>query len=414
MAIKILFLILSLHINLINCLYSSTSSVVILRPDNFDKLVINSNDLWIVEFFAPWCGHCKQFASEFNKAAEALKGVIKVGAVDASEHQSLGSRFNVQGFPTVKIFGSNKASPVDYNGQRTARGLIDTGFDHLKRMIDSRVGGGGGGGSKSGKSNVIEVTDQNFAQVVLQSKEPFLLEFFAPWCGHCKNLEPIWKTVADEVKEENAAFKIGAIDATEHTVTANKYGIKGFPTIKLFIDGNVEDYEGGRSKSDILNFIHEKLSERQAPPEVVQLINNDLLEDNCASKQLCIISFLPHILDCNAECRNEYLSILNKMAEAHKKFGYLWAEALQQPELENSLGIGGFGYPAMAALNFRKMKYSTLRGSFSKEGIHEFLRDLSYGKGSSVPVPKAKLPSLETVEPWDGKDGEMPSVSDEL
>lgn len=53
---------------------------------------------------------------------------------------------------------------------------------------------------------------------------------------------------------------------------------------------------------------------------------------------------------------------------------WLWTEAGAQMELEASLGIGGFGYPAMAAINARKMKFALLRGSFSETGIHEFLR----------------------------------------
>lgn len=53
---------------------------------------------------------------------------------------------------------------------------------------------------------------------------------------------------------------------------------------------------------------------------------------------------------------------------------WLWTEAGSQLELEGSLGIGGFGYPAMAAINTRKMKYALLKGSFSETGIHEFLR----------------------------------------
>lgn len=53
---------------------------------------------------------------------------------------------------------------------------------------------------------------------------------------------------------------------------------------------------------------------------------------------------------------------------------WLWAEAGAQPELERALDIGGFGYPAMAVINPKKMKYSILRGAFSADGISEFLR----------------------------------------
>lgn len=53
---------------------------------------------------------------------------------------------------------------------------------------------------------------------------------------------------------------------------------------------------------------------------------------------------------------------------------WLWTEAGAQSDLESSLGIGGFGYPAMAAINARKMKFALLKGSFSEQGINEFLR----------------------------------------
>jgi protein disulfide-isomerase A6 len=87
---------------------------------------------------------------------------------------------------------------------------------------------------------------------------------------------------------------------------------------------------------------------------------------------------------------------------------WVWSEAGAQLELESALDVGGFGYPAMAVINARKMKYSILRGAFSRDGINEFLRDLSYGRGNTSPVRGQELPKIVTVEPWDGKDGELP------
>lgn len=62
-----------------------------------------------------------------------------------------------------------------------------------------------------------------------------LVEFYAPWCGHCKNLAPHWKKAATELK--SSGVKLGALDATAATNLAQKYGIKGFPTIKIFPAG---------------------------------------------------------------------------------------------------------------------------------------------------------------------------------
>lgn len=64
----------------------------------------------------------------------------------------------------------------------------------------------------------------------------------------------------------------------------------------------------------------------------------------------------------------------------------------------------------MAAINSRKMKYALLRGPFTGQGIKEFLRDLSYGRGSTFPVVGDKLPDISKRDPWDGKDGEVSVV----
>lgn len=405
-------------------LYDKSDAVIELTPANFESRVTDSDDIWIVEFFAPWCGHCKSLVPEYKKAATALKGIVKVGSVDADAHRELGGRFGVKGFPTIKIFAKNKKSPIDYSGPRNAQGLIDAAFKELRNVVNSRIGGGssGGGssGSKSGGSgfeskDVVEVTDSNFDKVVLGTDDLVIVAFHAPWCGHCKNLAPAWAQAASELKGK---VVIAALDATVHTASANKYEVRGFPTIKVFPagkkDGSAEDYNGGRGASDIVNFALEKMTASLPPPEVTQLTTEGQLETACKDAQLCVISVLPHILDCQSACRTDFLESLKKVGEKFKKnrWAYLWAEAGAQPELEEALEIGGFGYPAMAVVNARKMKYSLLRGSYSLEGITEFLRDLTFGRGSSVAIRAGKLPAVVKSEPWDGKDGKPPVVED--
>uniref|UniRef100_A0A4W4F0E3 Protein disulfide-isomerase A6 n=1 Tax=Electrophorus electricus TaxID=8005 RepID=A0A4W4F0E3_ELEEL len=402
--------------------YTASDDVMELSPSNFNKQVLQSDSMWLVEFYAPWCGHCQRLTPDWKKAATALKGIVKLGAVDADQHKSLAGQYGISGFPTIKIFGANKNKPEDYQGGRTSQAIVEGTMTALRSLVKDRLSGWTGGSGHSGESgtgskkDVVELTDDNFDKLVLNGHEVWMVEFFAPWCGHCKKLEPEWTAAAIAVKEQTKGkVKLGAVDATVHQGLARRYGIRGFPTIKIFSKGEEpKDYDGGRTRPDIVAQAIELFSANVPPPEVLEIINQDVFKRTCDDYQLCIVAILPHILDTGASGRNGYLEVMRKMADKYKKktWGWLWAEAGSQAELESSLGIGGFGYPAMAAINVRKMKFSLLKGSFSETGIHEFLRDLSVGRGSTAPVRGGILPTIHTVEAWDGKDGQLPIEED--
>lgn len=69
-------------LSLVSAFYEGDSSVVTLTSDNFESEVLESDQLWLVEFYAPWCGHCKKLVPEFDKSAKALDGIVRLGAVD--------------------------------------------------------------------------------------------------------------------------------------------------------------------------------------------------------------------------------------------------------------------------------------------------------------------------------------------
>lgn len=400
-------------------LYGAGTNVVELTDSNFDRLVVKSDEVWVVEFFAPWCGHCQQLVPEYKKLATALKGVAKVGALNADEHKSIGGQFGVKGFPTIKIFGGNKRKPDDYNGERTALAMAKAAVEAAKRKVTEALGGGSGGDEQgdSGGDDVVTLTDDNFDRLVMNNKDNtmWLVEFYAPWCGHCKNLAPHWAKAASKLKG-TPGVKLGALDATVHSSTAARYGIQGYPTIKWFTDGGktVVDFDGGRTESDIVSWVQDRVITSIPPPELVQITGESVFASECENKPLCVVAVLPHILDCQASCRDNYLKMLTRMGDKYKQkmWGWLWTEGGAQFSLEDSLDIGGFGYPAMAVVNVKKMKYSLFRGSFSKDGVDEFLRDLSYGRGNTAPVKGGALPKIVKTDAWDGKDGELPQEED--
>merc|ERR1719271_1826535 len=83
-------------------LYSFESSPLVeLTDDNFEKLVLRDDKhLWVVEYYADWCGHCKQFAKGYEKAAGNLQGLVKFGALNADTHKKVSQAQGVNGFPS--------------------------------------------------------------------------------------------------------------------------------------------------------------------------------------------------------------------------------------------------------------------------------------------------------------------------
>lgn len=93
------------------------------------------------------CGHCQALVPEYKKLAKATKGIIKVGAVNADDHKSLGGRYGVSGFPTIKIFGADKKKPMDYQGRwsMVGGGRVTHRFDRREEGGVDRLQGHFGG-----------------------------------------------------------------------------------------------------------------------------------------------------------------------------------------------------------------------------------------------------------------------------
>ncbi|KAJ0550949.1 putative protein disulfide-isomerase [Helianthus annuus] len=94
-------------------------------------------------------------------------------------------------------------------------------------------------------TDVVVLTEGNFSDVI-ESNRFVMVEFYAPWCGHCQALAPEYAAAATELKSEGVV--LAKVDAQEESELAESYEVQGFPTVLFFVDGVHKPYLGQRTK----------------------------------------------------------------------------------------------------------------------------------------------------------------------
>ncbi|XP_028263849.1 protein disulfide-isomerase A2 [Parambassis ranga] len=218
--------------------------VLILHINNFAR-ALSENQFLLVEFYAPWCGHCKQLEPVYAEAAGKLKKeepVMRLAKVDATEEKELAEEFDIGGFPTLKLFiNGDRKQPVDYTGKRSVEGIIQW----MKRRA------GPGAPVVDSVVNAAQFIDAHNISVV----------------GFFDNVESEAAKVFKEVAYDMTGVEF-AITATPEVF--QKYEVKASTVVlfKKFDDGRADfvvSEDGKLDKTNLTTFIKENSLELIIP-----------------------------------------------------------------------------------------------------------------------------------------------------
>jgi len=105
--------------------------------------------------------------------------------------------------------------------------------------------------------STIKISDDSFEDEVINKGKPIIVDFWAEWCGPCKQIGPILEEISEEYKEK---LRIGKLDVDENPEIASQYQIRGIPTMMLFNNGSLVDTKVGMSsKNDLIQWIDQHI-----------------------------------------------------------------------------------------------------------------------------------------------------------
>ncbi|CAH1121720.1 unnamed protein product [Ceutorhynchus assimilis] len=223
--------------------------VLNLDENNFSLLARKpAAEMWIVDFFAPWCGPCQHLAPQYRKLAKSIsqfKDII-VAQVDCVANGKLCDSQNIRGYPTIRLYplgSKGMGSVVIYNGQRDAISL--------KRWVLSFL-----------PSKVEDLSELDFKEQILKKKFylPWLIDFYAPWCGHCVNFEPEFRNAAQRL---DGKVRSGKIDCETNRIFCGYQRVVGYPTVRLYFSPTEYVNIGSQEANAIIKQVKALLEERE-------------------------------------------------------------------------------------------------------------------------------------------------------
>ncbi len=257
----------------------SDSLAIEITPSTFQTYIKEGN-LNFVCYYAHWCHYSKKMLPKLDKLSHKIKDLpIKIVTYDceAKGQHKICDNLKIDGYPTLYSYNGEKqvkeyekGENVDYLYEFVTqfldsvnkKAVEDTkGYDFVQKYFTSSSS------VPNINGRVVELTDDNFDGTT--KGEPWFIDFYATWCGHCKQLEPTWIKLGEQLKGK---VNIGKVEASQNSKVANRFSVQGYPTL-LFINGeNVIKYKGDRTLTSLKQFAKGSL----AKSEIREFTEKDL------------------------------------------------------------------------------------------------------------------------------------------
>ncbi|TLS25668.1 hypothetical protein PpBr36_07278 [Pyricularia pennisetigena] len=427
--------------------YPKASSVLQINGKTYKDLVANSNKTTILEFYAPWCGHCQNLKPAYEKAAKNLEGLANVAAIDCDDEMNkpfCGS-MGIQGFPTLKIVRPplNKGKPLveDYNGPRSAAGIVDAVVERIN-------------------NHVKRVTDKDLDEFLDKTDGPKAILFTDKG-----TVSALLKGVAIDFLD---VIKIAQIRSKEKGAV-EKFGIEKFPTL-ILIPGKGQEpikYDGPVKKADMVKFLSQagapnpdpapastkkadkkskKASTKKAEPEdtpsaeepestetvktpvitevappIPTIHEASKLAKECLSEKstTCVLAFVPAEADRSKDVEaalNSLADIVHKYAQAKRKLFPIFAIPSSNPSSSTVIKALELGDKPMqlVAINARRNWWRQYPGEdFSAQGIENWVDAIRMGEGAKKKLPEGLVAEAAEATGAEDKAGTASESSSE-
>lgn len=186
---------------------------------------------------------------------------IRIAKVDCTTDNNVCSQHDVTGYPTLKFFSPGSAEGVRFKGTRDLPSLTNFINEQLRSVDEDKTIIS----IPETTSGLIDLTEDTFDKHVAEGKH--FVKFYAPWCGHCQKLAPLWEQLSQSFQSDDTV-SIAKVDCTQYRSVCNNFDVKGYPTLLWIEDGKkVDKYQGERTHEDLKAYVSNRLGDGKSSQE---------------------------------------------------------------------------------------------------------------------------------------------------